>query len=491
MQYVIDLKWVARFIRPMCPIHLEMRKNTVDMSPIMEFKHEKRMVPLTIPYESDYNENTFTIIVGKNGVGKSRLLSNMVNEFVRTERWPQDYEYTNEFNSYNRNERRVIAVSTSPFDKFKLPPKNRLKEYLVRTNYRYIGMRSGGPYGVSAISLISSATKGILEKFLKNESHDRLKDVFHTLGFLPEMRLIFKPNFSLNRHITTTDGISSERNSFEIAWLKDFGIEVGTRAFESLNEIDERDVYKIRKALDELGDLFLYEKAISVDIDFYHGKAFSINNEVFRNIEFLESINILLNYDLIRLMDLKLHKSEYGNMSLRRASSGEQCMLVMILGIAGHINDSSLIFIDEPEISLHPKWQEEFMSLLIRTFSQYRSCQFFIATHSPQMVSQLEINNCFVTSLSKNEIFPSSYFNDRSSDFQLAELFDAPGSRNEYITRLAFSLLSKIKSRKAAGKNEVQELDRLLALCNAISRDDPTLELVKSVEEIVQHYASY
>ncbi|WP_175483529.1 AAA family ATPase [Amphritea atlantica] len=463
----------------------------MDISPITEFKHEKRMVPLTIPYESDYYENTFTVIVGKNGVGKSRLLSNMVSEFVRTDQAPQGYEYLNDFDSYNRNERRVIAVSTSPFDKFKLPPKNRIKESVVRTNYRYIGMRSGGPYGISSISLISSATKGILERFLKNEGYDRLKDVFHTLGFLPEARLIFKPNFRLDKHSIKVDRISSEINSFEIAWLKDLGIEVGPRALESLNEVNEKDVYEIRKALDDLGDLFIYEKAISVDIDFYHGEAFSINKEVFHNIGFLESINILLNYDLIRLMDMKLHKREYGDMSLRRASSGEQCMLVMMLGIAGHINDSSLIFIDEPEISLHPKWQEEFMSLLIRTFSQYRSCQFFIATHSPQIVSQLEGKNCFVTSLTKNEIFPSSYFNDRSSDFQLAELFDAPGSRNEYITRLAFSLLSKIKSRKAAGKNEVQELDKLLALCNAISRDDPTLELVKAVEEIVKHYASY
>jgi len=448
------------------------------------------MVPLTIPYESDYHENTFTVIIGKNGVGKSRLLSNMVSDFVRTDQSPQGYDYLNDFDLNSRNERCVIAVSTSPFDKFKLPPKNRIKDSVVKTNYRYIGMRSGGPYGVSSITLISSATKGILERFLKNDSYDRLKDVFHTLGFLPEVRLIFKPNFSLDQHSIKRDRIKSEGSSFEIEWLKDLGVEVRSRALESLNEVNDKDIYNIKKALKDLGDLFIYEKAISVDLDFYHGEAFSINKEVFHNIRFLESINILLNYDLIRLMDMKLHKRDYGDMSLRRASSGEQCMMVMMLGIAGQINDYSLIFIDEPEISLHPKWQEEFMPLLIRTFSQYRSCQFFIATHSPQMVSQLEGKNCFVTSLSKNEIFPSAHFNDRSSDFQLAELFDAPGSRNEYITRLAFSLLSKIKSRKVAGKNEVKELDRLLVLCDSISPDDPTLELVKSVEEIVKHYAS-
>lgn len=458
---------------------------------ITEFKHEKRIVPLTIPYESDYHENTFTVIVGKNGVGKSRLLSSMVNEFVMHERLSSGYEFVDDMRLLDRNEGRVIAVSTSPFDKFKMPPKNRFKDSIVRTNYRYIGMRSGGPYGASAISLISSATKGILDRFLRNESYDRLRDVFNTLGFLPEVRFIFKPNFSSNRYIKRIDDISSSKSHVVIEWLEDLGIEVNSRIMENLNEIDGEDIHKIRKAMDNLGELFISEKAISIDLDFSHGEAFSINREIFHNVRFLESINILLNFNLIRLMDLKLHKTEYGDMSLRRASSGEQCMLVMMLGIAGHIHDNSLIFIDEPEISLHPKWQEEFMSLLIKTFSKYRSCQFFIATHSPQIVSRLKGNNCFVTSLTKNEIYSSSHFYERSSDFQLAELFDAPGSRNEYITRLAFALLSKVKSKRNAQKSEMKELDRLLMLCNSINRDDPIFDLIKSVEEVVQHYASY
>lgn len=460
------------------------------MYQITEFKHEKRIVPLTIPNESDYQENTFTVIVGKNGVGKSRLLSSMVSAFVIHERVPSRYEFLGDIHPIDRNEGLVIAVSTSPFDKFKMPPKNRFKDSIVSTNYRYIGMRSGGPYGASAISLISSATKGILDRFLRNESYDRLRDVFNTLGFLPEVQLIFKPNFSSKRYIRI-DEISYSKSHVGVDWFDDLGIEVNSRTMENLNEINANDVYKIRKAIANLGELFISEKAISIDLDFAHGEAFSINKAIFHNLGFLESINILLNFNLIRLMDLKLHKAEYGDMSLRRASSGEQCMLVMMLGIAGHICDNSLIFIDEPEISLHPKWQEEFMSLLVRTFSKYRACQFFIATHSPQIVSRLKGNNCFVTSLTKNEIYSSSHFYERSSDFQLAELFDAPGSRNEYITRLAFALLSKVKSKKNVQESEMKELARLLELCNSISHDDPIFDLIKSVEEVVQYYASY
>ena len=58
------------------------------MYQIKDFEHERRIVPLTIPCESDYNENTFTVVVGKNGVGKSRLFSSMVNKFIMHERLP-------------------------------------------------------------------------------------------------------------------------------------------------------------------------------------------------------------------------------------------------------------------------------------------------------------------------------------------------------------------------------------------------------------------
>lgn len=461
------------------------------MNRITSFKHENRVIPLIIPGETDNYYNTFTVIVGKNGVGKSRLISNMVNEFVRVDKYSSPYELNNEFAIIDEDEPRVIAVSTSPFDKFKLPPRKRkFNDFIVKTNYRYVGMRSGGPYGASAISLISSATIGILDRFIKKGNYDRLRDVFNTLGFLPEVQLIFKLNFTFNRNRMINELENSDRGYQELKWLNDLGIEITPRSIESLLETNERDKWKIRKALDDLQEVFVYEKAISIGLDFTHGEVFSLNRNTYQNIDLLDSLNTLLNFNLIRLMDMKLHKHEYGSMSLRRASSGEQCMLVIMLGIAGNITDNSLIFIDEPEISLHPRWQEEFMSLLVKTFSKYRACQFFIATHSPQIVSKLSNKNCFVTSMTKNEIFPSSFFYNMSSDFQLAELFDAPGSKNEYITRLAFSLLSKVKRKRAVSIEDIERLDKLLLMSELIDKNDPTLDLIKSIEEVVKHYAS-
>ncbi len=227
-----------------------------------------------------------------------------------------------------------------------------------------------------------------------------------------------------------------------------------------------------------------------MEVDFSSSKRVFFNKEYFTDDILMKSISILLKNNIIRLMDVKLYKHEFGTMSLRRASSGEQCMLVMMLGIAGHINDHSIILIDEPEISLHPKWQEKFTSLLIEVFSNYKGCQFIIATHSPQIVSNLNYSSCFITSITRGEVYNAHKFASQSSDFQLAELFDAPGAKNEYITRLAFSLLSKIKKQKFISSEDEDKLKQLLNFIPELREDDAVLELIITIKEVMSFYAS-
>jgi predicted ATPase len=314
--------------------------------------------------------------------------------------------------------------------------------------------------------------------------------VFKTIGLSPEVQLLFTPTFRSRRYLKDNETEKSDASYKGLEWLNDYGIEVDYRYLDKLMELSEGDVQRIRSALEKVRDSGDFKKTMSLSLDFAHAEVFRYNKNEYNNVDIIASINTLLDFNLITLMDMRLHKVDYGHMSLRQASSGEQCMLVILLGIAGNISDNSLVFIDEPEISLHPKWQEDFMSLLVKSFSKYKSCQFFIATHSPQMVSNLSNKNCFVTTMTSNKIFPSSYFYNMSSDFQLAEIFDAPGPKNEYMNRLAFTLLSKVKNKRSVSKENSDLLIKLLAMSETLDSDDPTYELVKSVEEVVKHYAT-
>jgi len=66
-------------------------------------------------------------------------------------------------------------------------------------------------------------------------------------------------------------------------------------------------------------------------------------------------------------------------------SSGEQHELVLFYALLFKVKPNSLILIDEPEISLHVAWQEQFLKDL-QEITKLSSFDILIATHSPQII---------------------------------------------------------------------------------------------------------
>jgi len=67
-------------------------------------------------------------------------------------------------------------------------------------------------------------------------------------------------------------------------------------------------------------------------------------------------------------------------------SSGEQHEVVLLYELLFKVQQDSLILIDEPEISLHVAWQEEFLKDL-EEITRLSGFDVLIATHSPQIIS--------------------------------------------------------------------------------------------------------
>jgi len=455
------------------------------MNRIFSSNSDYGTVELAIMDDVPRDKNIFTVIVGKNGLGKSRLLSNIARDCIRS------YSITPNFIQYRKPEvfPKLIAVSTSPFDKF---PSNRRQSSTqeTETNYRYVGMRGEGPFGASsAVSLLSSAAKGWLEKLASLDNTANLLDVFESLDFEPHAEFIFKPGY-IGKSISI-----SEIHHYESDLLREIDslnirhdISLDGRYISQLRSYNEDQRHDIYAAMIEVNRFESSRKAVTLTVDFASGAFYAGSHYASGGLA--KAILTLLSAGLMRLMDIRLTKKSFGPMSLKRASSGEQCLLVMMLGIAGHITDNSVILIDEPEISLHPRWQEEFIILLTRTFSSYAGCQFIIATHSPQIISRLPSEGCYITSLSDYSVRKSAEFSKRSADYQLAELFDAPGVMNEYIARLAFSLLSRVKSAKRVTHENWSELNQLKALAKNVDHLDPTKDLVESVVQVCEIYAN-
>ena len=75
------------------------------------------------------------------------------------------------------------------------------------------------------------------------------------------------------------------------------------------------------------------------------------------------------------------------NKDIRNLSSGEQQILILFSYIAFNKNEGRVFIIDEPELSLHIKWQEHFLEKL--NIIRPEGTQLILATHSPILANKM------------------------------------------------------------------------------------------------------
>ncbi|MCX9539054.1 ATP-binding protein, partial [Vibrio cholerae] len=173
---------------------------------------------------------------------------------------------------------------------------------------------------------------------------------------------------------------------------------------------------------------------------------------------------------------------------LTEASSGELCILFNILAIAGSISDNSIVLLDEPELSLHPEWQRDFLPLIQNMFSSYKSCHFIIATHSPSIVSSIPSSNSFVVNLENNpaDAVSGEEYAFKSSDYQLAETFNSPGYKNEYLIRQLVGVLSKLSEGKKLDSDFYIKISNLIEFESLIDEGDPVKKLLSTLKKALE-----
>lgn len=113
----------------------------------------------------------------------------------------------------------------------------------------------------------------------------------------------------------------------------------------------------------------------------------------------------------------KLHVVSYGNgkmkpefinangekVNLSDLSDGEQRLYMSAMELMRYFPQDCIILMDEPEISLHPAWQQKIMKI----FSQIgKNNQFIVATHSPQIIASIPYKNRILLRKENGKIQP-------------------------------------------------------------------------------------
>ena len=128
-------------------------------------------------------------------------------------------------------------------------------------------------------------------------------------------------------------------------------------------------------------------------------------------------------------------------------SSGEKQLFLRTLSIKMLEPDNSIILIDEPELSLHPKWQQR----IIEVYKNIgKNNQIIVATHSPHILGSVSNENIFI--LYRNE---NGKIEAKTGD----ELYSSYGQPVERVLKDIMGLKS-VRTPKI--DRDIQELRKLV-----------------------------
>lgn len=342
--------------------------------------------------------NCFTsIIIGENGAGKSYLLSQMsyflleyYNKMIKKETRKKsdqlkydkyilvyelnlnEYKIVREHGEYHSKPydnvsflEKIIVISQTLDDKFYF----NKSEYADENDWYFYG---GDRSSANAIFL-GTKEKNIINIISRNTNNkmivNTLIDILNLFNFDRTVTIKYTPLFSQKDIKSLKSRITDEVN--KIRKRKH------NRNYDVENILDK---YSLDFIQNQFIELFHTNKELQIDFNLIKNKEMEVDSQLLSILKFFTNIK-LIKPTLI----FSINKESFEYIKL---SSGEKRILSAFIKISSSIKDNSIILIDEPETSLHPRWQQKFIPLIYSFYSTINS-HFIIATHSHFMVSDL------------------------------------------------------------------------------------------------------
>lgn len=363
--------------------------------------------------------------------------------------------------------------------------------------YQYMGARS-----TASAASTRSATKLLIDnifKELKNNPQflSNLRELLLFLNFEETLEVEYRTKVS-KLFFSGSLTVGDFRRYYESWWEDDFKFSNRARnnpiwSKPYYDKFYKNDIQKIEQTVKFLNDLAVSEKLTrktnarskNLKIDFFS------NNE---DQDFIQTILQLERLDIVNINGIALRKNT-SNLSVAEISSGEYHLIVSLIGIFSKIRNSSLVLIDEPEISLHPNWQMKYISFLKNVFKNQAGCHFILTSHSHFIISDLEGKSSNIIGLKRNqnklELIPLPRNIDTfgwSAEEVLYRVFELRTNRNHYFEFDITELASLIQAKSKDTERLVRIITKLKKF--EFSKNDPLTYLINMGERLVkQNYA--
>lgn len=188
--------------------------------------------------------------------------------------------------------------------------------------------------------------------------------------------------------------------------------------------------------------------------------------------------------DLLSLTDAKVRsRGNSSEFSLFDLSSGEYHMYSSILGLGFGLSESSVVLIDEPENSLHPQWQLDFMESVYDICSQtLTSGHLIICTHSPLIVGTA-LKGSTIIDLTGDAPVVNAISFGASSDELLLSQFGLSSGRNRLVVDTIQRAVSYVERGEFDHPQFIAMGRELSDIRQALRPDDPLIEIIDALLE--------
>lgn len=424
------------------------------------YKHNVRQsikdVNITV-YVKDNVETTFSY----HSYSSKRTVKNYKGEEVTLSDGVFRNKFETSISNVNDFKPNIIAISSTSYDKFPRIKDNRVLGsgfYVCFTSHQIdYNIKNNDQYNIRSSSYnlnhqVSNLCESLLLALSKNRS-TMLKEIFSWLSFDFNFTVIYSFNNKANQFRIDKSLSLKQNEAFDYYFSK-----ISENKSLGFNEIDSSRMIK-----------------------------FDLNNLSDENIYLIE----LSKLDCITFHNVELIKVQHGDkVMLSTLSSGQLSLMYGLFGLISRIENNSLIFIDEPEVSLHPKWQEVVLEKYKEIIDCFEMCHLIAATHSPQVASSLHGDNSFILKMKDSNLISCSEIKNRSIDFQLADIFEAPNNSNDYIATELVKVLTLISKSGEISDELRSRINKLNKYRDSIKSDDPLQRmylLLSSLEEKLIH----
>lgn len=195
---------------------------------------------------------------------------------------------------------------------------------------------------------------------------------------------------------------------------------------------------------------------------------------------------ILKKLGILRKVKILLKKSSGIVFDLNEASSGELTLLSTFTHLAVNFEEGGVILIDEPENSLHPSWQHNYVPRLLDLLN-LRSPKIYVATHAPIVVSGARTLAAELTSIfcTENGIAQLVEDVEDSVEGTLVEAFGTLTPKNHYLSRQLADGLGAL----SRGEITLQQIQAKIRLFQKSSYSEEQQDFLEAVNKLAHEVA--